>query len=374
MVKYKGCIGHVEYDDDAKIFTKRLVLRQWRQKDLEAFAKLNADPRVMEYFPGLKTREESDASVKIVSDHIQRHGWGFWAASLLETGEFIGFIGLQPVPFQAAFTPAVEIGWRLAFDSWGKGYATEGAKAALAYGFETLNLDEIVSFTTVENMRSRRVMERIGMHHNPGDDFDHPKLPEGHPLRRHVLYRLNQKQWHQSTSQKQKYVYKPYSKIFPDLFQKEKIRISSSLKDAVAIEHVGSTAIPNLGGKGIIDIAIAVAKETMESASEILQKLGYQFRPSFSTPDRLYLIAYLADPEEGSRRYHIHLTYPSSKEWKELIGFRDYLLAHPDAVAEYARIKEHAAEMANQDGAQYRKMKEPMFLKFQAFTKELYDK
>src|SRR3990167_3446700 len=164
------------------VTTKRLLLRQWREEDLAPFAKLNADPRVMEYFPKLRTREESDASVKVFSEHIQRHGWGLWAASLLETDEFIGFIGLQPVPFQAAFTPAVEIVWRLAFEHWGKGYATEGAKAALRYGFERLHLQDIVSFTATKNMRSRAVMERIGMHHEPNHDFDHPKLSAGHPL------------------------------------------------------------------------------------------------------------------------------------------------------------------------------------------------
>lgn len=177
------------------VTTERLLLRQWREEDLAPFAKLNADPRVMEYFPKLQTREESDASVKRVSDHIRQYGWGFWAASLLETGEFIGFIGLQPVPFQAAFTPAVEIGWRLAFEHWGKGYATEGAKAALQYGFERLHLQDIVSFTTTGNMRSRAVMERIGMHHESNNDFDHPKLPVGHPLRRHVLYRITADGW-----------------------------------------------------------------------------------------------------------------------------------------------------------------------------------
>lgn len=168
---------------------------------------------------------------------------------------------------------------------------------------------------------------------------------------------------------KDKYVYKPYSKIFPDLFQKEKKRISSSL-NALAIEHVGSTAIPNLGGKGIIDIAISVSKEEMKSASNILQKLGYEFRPAFSTPDRFYFITYLSDPEEGSRRYHIHLTYPSSNEWKELIGFRDYLRAHPESVEEYANLKKHAATIANQDGHQYRKMKEPIFQKINDLIKE----
>lgn len=187
------------------IKTDCLILRQWQQKDLEPFAKLNADPKVMEYFPRLKTREESDASVKLMSDHIQRYGYGFWAVSLIHTGEFIGFIGLEDVDFKAPFTPAIEIGWRLAFAHWGKGYATQGAKVALAYGFETLNLSEIVSFTAVHNMRSRRVMEKIGMHHDSRDDFDHPKLTEAHPLRRHVLYRLSQQEFLTSTRQKQKY-------------------------------------------------------------------------------------------------------------------------------------------------------------------------
>lgn len=177
------------------VTTERLLLRQWREEDLAPFARLNADPRVMEYFPKLQTREESDESVKRVAEHIQQYGWGFWAASLLETGEFIGFIGLQPVPFQAAFTPAVEIGWRLAFEHWGKGYATEGAKAALQYGFEKLHLQDIVSFTATGNMRSRAVMERIGMHHESNNDFDHPKLLAGHPLRRHVFYRITADVW-----------------------------------------------------------------------------------------------------------------------------------------------------------------------------------
>ncbi|CCB86793.1 hypothetical protein PUV_18430 [Parachlamydia acanthamoebae UV-7] len=154
--------------------TERLILRPWQDSDLTAFAALNADPRVREFFPGLLSREESDNSVKLASDHIARCGWGFWAASLIETGEFIGFIGLEDVYFQAHFTPAVEIGWRLAFNHWGKGYATEGAKAALKYGFETLRLDQIVSFSTMGNMCSRHVMEKIGMHHRTQDDFDHP--------------------------------------------------------------------------------------------------------------------------------------------------------------------------------------------------------
>ena len=139
----------------------------------------------------------------LASNHIERCGWGFWAASLIQTGEFIGFIGLEDVYFSAPFnefTPAVEIGWRLAFNHWGKGYATEGARGALQYGFDTLRLEEIVSFTAVQNMRSRHVMEKIGMHHDEIDNFDHPKLQEGHPLKRHVLYWINKTDWERQVS------------------------------------------------------------------------------------------------------------------------------------------------------------------------------
>lgn len=322
----------------------------------------------------LLSRQESDDLAKRICTRIEEQGWGLWAVSIPNIADFIGFIGLARPAFDAHFTPAVEIGWRLAFDYWGKGYATEGAKAALAWGFETLNQDEIVSFTAVQNMRSRRIMEKIGMHYNSKDDFDHPKFAEGHPLKRHVLYRISQQEWRRATHQKPKYVYKPYSKIFPNLFQKEKERIESSLVRVLAIEHVGSTAIPGLGGKGIIDIAISVFKEEMEHASSLLQKLGYEFRSTFSTPDRFYFMTYLKDLEEGSRRYHIHLTYPESKEWKELIGFRNYLRTHPEAVEEYANIKKQAAIMANEDGEKYRKIKEPIFQKINAVIKGVHDK
>lgn len=170
-----------------------------------------------------------------------------------------------------------------------------------------------------------------------------------------------------------KYTYKPYRSSFPALFQKEKTRISSFFNVAPVIEHIGSTSIPGLGGKGIIDIAMSVPKEEMEYVSQVLQKLGYEYRPSFSTSDRLYFITYLADSEEGTQRYHIHLTYSSSKDWMELIGFRDYLRTHPEAVDEYASIKRQAADMANQDGKQYRNMKEPIFQKINRLVKKLHD-
>lgn len=187
------------------IQTKRLILRQWREDDLEPFAELNADAQVMEYFPSTLSRQESDQMMKRMQNKIEERGWGLWAVSLAENGEFIGFIGMNdvdPVSFPAHFTPAVEVGWRLAYPFWGKGYATEGALACLKYGFETLYLKEIVSFTAVQNIRSRAVMERIGMHHDPKDDFDHPKLPEGHKLRRHVLYRLEAQKWQKQKNQK----------------------------------------------------------------------------------------------------------------------------------------------------------------------------
>lgn len=182
---------------DKVIKTKRLILRPWSEADFEPFAKLNADPKVREYFPSLLSKEESDKQAQLIKEKIEKNGWGLWAVSVPNEAEFIGFIGLAPVDFHAHFTPAVEIGWRLACDYWGYGYATEGAKAALEFGFEKLLLEEIVSLTAVENMRSRKVMEKIGMRHDPKDDFDHPKVPEGHKLKRQVLYRLSREDWSQ---------------------------------------------------------------------------------------------------------------------------------------------------------------------------------
>jgi RimJ/RimL family protein N-acetyltransferase len=150
---------------------------------------MNCDPVVMEYFPALLTPAESDALVDRATAHFAAHGFGPWAAELGGTGEFIGFIGLSIPRFEAHFTPCVEIGWRLAAGHWGRGLATEGAQAVAAYGLGELGLNELVSFTSEGNIKSRRVMEKIGMTHDAADDFDHPALPEGHSLRRHVLYR-----------------------------------------------------------------------------------------------------------------------------------------------------------------------------------------
>jgi RimJ/RimL family protein N-acetyltransferase len=171
--------------------TDRLRLRRWRTSDLDPFAALNADPRVMEHFPAPLSRAESDAMVERIEATFDREGLGLWAVEVSDTREFAGFVGLWLPRFEAHFTPAVEVGWRLAAAHWGRGYATEAAQAAVADGFGRLELPEIVSFTSVGNERSQRVMRRLGMTHDPADDFDHPAMPPGHRLVRHVLYRLS---------------------------------------------------------------------------------------------------------------------------------------------------------------------------------------
>ena len=170
--------------------TKRLILREWKKEDLDPFAKLNADAKVREFFATKKSYEESVEEYHAMIEGFKKYGWGFWAASLAKTDEFIGLIGLKYVDPIYPFSPAVEIGWRLANEFWGKGYATEGALAALEYGFKTLNLNEIVAFTTQSNMRSRRVMEKIGMHRSDDDNFNHPLLQADHELLKCVLYRV----------------------------------------------------------------------------------------------------------------------------------------------------------------------------------------
>ena len=170
--------------------TERLLLRGWRDADRAPFAALNADPEVMEHFPSTLSRDASDRLVDAIAEGWARNGFGLWALERLEDGAFLGFTGLSRPSFDAPFMPAVEVGWRLAQAAWGRGYATEAARAALAFGFDAAGLDQIVSFTVPANVRSRAVMERIGMTHDPADDFDHPRLPDGHRLRRHVLYRL----------------------------------------------------------------------------------------------------------------------------------------------------------------------------------------
>lgn len=186
----------------SSVRTNRLCIRTWRDEDLAPFAAMNADPEVMEFFPSVLTRDESDALAANIRGKIEKHGFGFWVVETLPSGDtpaqFCGFTGVSipsfEPPFETLSSPCVEVGWRFARAFWGNGYATEAAAAAVAYGMTVLRAPELVSFTVPENVRSRRVMERLDMVHDPESDFDHPNVPEGHRLRRHVLYRIENDQ------------------------------------------------------------------------------------------------------------------------------------------------------------------------------------
>lgn len=184
----KSCAKVIEFD------TERLRLRQWCEADREPFAALNADLKVMEFYPAPLDRAASDALAERCQSFIAERSWGFWAVELKQTHEFIGFVGLHVPAPELPFSPCVEIGWRLAFPHWGKGFASEAARGALRVGFECLGLPEIVSFTAVCNLRSRAVMKRLGMREAP-DTFEHPHVPVGSRLRQHCLYRLSREQW-----------------------------------------------------------------------------------------------------------------------------------------------------------------------------------
>ena len=175
--------------------TVRLVLRHWQNSDRLPFARLNADAQVMEFLPSILSEQESNSLVDRIEAHFQEHGFALYAAEIRSDRRFIGFIGLSVPTFHAAFTPCVEVGWRLAREYWGQGIATEGAQEIVRYAFEELQLEELVSFTVPANARSLGVMKKLGMTYDPKDDFDHPRLPAGHRLQRHVLYRLSPSAW-----------------------------------------------------------------------------------------------------------------------------------------------------------------------------------
>ncbi|KQX91498.1 MULTISPECIES: GNAT family N-acetyltransferase [Streptomyces] len=173
----------------AELRTDRLTLRRWLASDLEPWAAMNADPEVREHLGDLLTREQSAASLTRFQAEFEQRGYGWWAVEVEATGEFIGFAGLDRVEDGMPFA-GVEIGWRLARPAWGRGYATEAALSVLSYGFDTLDLHEVLAVTTATNLRSQAVMRRIGMTRDPADDFDDPQVPEG-PLRPNVLYRIS---------------------------------------------------------------------------------------------------------------------------------------------------------------------------------------
>ena len=180
--------------DAIELVTSRLRLRQWCESDREPFAAMNADPAVMEFFPSLLPRQSSDASIELWQSQFRSQGWSNWAVEALESGQFVGFIGLSVPRRVLPFSPCVEIGWRLAKACWGRGFATEGGRAVLQVAFNRIGLSEVVSFTSLGNLRSRAVMERLGLR-NTLSDFEHPGVPEGHALRPHCLYRITRGQW-----------------------------------------------------------------------------------------------------------------------------------------------------------------------------------
>jgi RimJ/RimL family protein N-acetyltransferase len=177
--------------------TLRLILRPWRESDLAPFAEMNADPRVRKHLNGVIDQAASDAEAGRIQAHIEQHGWGYWAIEVPGVAPFIGFAGVNSAryPLPGLGEGWADIGWRLHHDHWGHGYATEAAFAALDEAFTTAGLSEVVSFTTPANKRSRRVMERLHMVHDPAGDFDHPNIPEGSADRRHVLYRITREAW-----------------------------------------------------------------------------------------------------------------------------------------------------------------------------------
>jgi RimJ/RimL family protein N-acetyltransferase len=176
--------------DEPLLKTERLLLRRWLRADLDPLAAMNGDPEVMRYFPACLDREESALMMARNNAHFERYGFGWWVVEIRDVAPFTGFAGLFAPSFHAHFTPCIEVGWRLVRTAWGKGFATEAGRACLAFAFDRLVLNEVVSFTTVANGRSRQVMERLGMTRQPADDFGHPRLPFDHPQRPHVLYRL----------------------------------------------------------------------------------------------------------------------------------------------------------------------------------------
>ena len=173
--------------------TSRLILRNWKQNDIEPFAILNSDPRVCEFLPNVLSQEETLTSVMKIQSHFKKHAFGLFAVELISTKTFIGFVGLKYFSFDSHFTPSVELAWRLSWENWGQGLATEAPQKVTQYGFETLGLPEILAITAKNNQRSRRVMEKLGMFTNEDENFLHPQLEYSHPLAEHVLYRFHDK-------------------------------------------------------------------------------------------------------------------------------------------------------------------------------------
>ncbi|MCB1651863.1 MAG: GNAT family N-acetyltransferase [Alphaproteobacteria bacterium] len=172
------------------IETERLILREWEDEDLEPFARMNADPLVMEYLPRVLDEKASARHMQEFQKHFDKYGYGLYVVEVKEDDEFAGFVGLKNVDFKAAFTPAIELAWRLDYEHWGKGYASEAARAVIDHAFTVLSLTELVAYTVHDNVRTIAMMEKLGMEYQKGEDFDYPALRKGHPLGRFVLYKI----------------------------------------------------------------------------------------------------------------------------------------------------------------------------------------
>jgi RimJ/RimL family protein N-acetyltransferase len=339
--------------------TPRLILRTWQDSDIEPFSAMNQDPEVMKFFPSLLTPEQSLGLIERQRRHFQDHGFCCYAVELKSSGEFIGFVGLAIPLFEAPFMPAVEVGWRIARSHWNKGYATEAAKYVLNLAFNDLNLQEVVSFTAVPNKTSQRVMEKIGMTHDPIDDFDHPKLAEGHLLRKHVLYRITADQ----IKAKDSIEIEAADPTWPIQAQEEISRISKKiafLKSSwfVGIQHMGSTAIPELSAKPILDLLIGVKDLTAakEALVPLLMEEGYVFWEA--NPDKSKLFFAKGMPPIGEKRsHHIHVMEVTHHDWIVRPLFRDYLITHPEDKKAYQALKQNLSQEFKEDREAYTQSK-----------------
>lgn len=331
--------------------TKRLILREWKDEDIPAFSAMNQDARVMEFFPYTLDLKQTEALVGRIRKHFKAYRFGPFAVELKETGEFIGFVGLFTPIFQAHFTPCVEIGWRLAAQFWGQGYATEAARMVLHLAFEEYGLKEVVSFTALANKRSMHVMEKLGMTYNPQDDFHHPNLAKDHWLARHVLYRITAEQM----NKKDAILLEPYDPKWINLAQEELAMLKENLPFPwiVDMQHIGSTAIPNLPAKPIIDLAIGVTDLSFAKALiPLLEEQDYVFW--VDNPDKTKLFFVKGMPPFGEKRtHHIHVLPITHYDWMVRPLFRDYLIAHPEGKQAYADLKEGLALQYQEDREAY---------------------
>ena len=331
--------------------TKRLILREWKDTDIAPFAAMNQDPKVMEFFPATLSLDETKNLIERIRQHFKTHGFGLFAVELKATGEFIGFVGLMIPTFEAHFTPCVEIGWRIASAHWKQGYATEAAKMVLHLALEKYGLKEVVSFTAAVNLPSIAVMKKIGLQHNPQDDFDHPRLDKAHSLSRHVLYRLTAKE----LQDRDAILIEPYDPEWPKqaTIEISKLKTRLNFPWVKGIQHIGSTAIPDLPAKPILDLAIGVTD--LESAKSLIPLLrGEDYIFWDDNPDKSKLFFVKGMPPFGNKRtHHIHVMPVTHHDWLLRPLFRDYLISHPEAKQAYADLKQNLASQYQSDRETY---------------------